>query len=645
MSFTTRNILFSLALLLFAFAAGAQLSNDDCLGCHGDASAVKELGNGKTKSVHVDGNTFSASIHGSLSCTDCHADIKDYPHEPVPAAVDCGGCHSDMVDQWKNSRHAKAFIAGNRNAAGCLSCHGRNAHAVVPKSDPKSPVFHSNIPKTCGTCHGQKLVMESSGLSTTPAFSYGESVHGRAVAANASSKAAVCTDCHNSHDIQGANSETSPIFKFNIPKTCGKCHANVSTVFNESVHGKSVARGNDRAPVCTDCHGIHLIKPHIDPTSSVAAQNIARTTCGQCHGNVQLTKEFGISSSRVRSYEESYHVLARQLGSNKAANCASCHGVHNILAASDPKSMIHKNNLAETCGRCHPGAGTKFVQGRVHLEELPVDEQTFGDKVIQWVSWIYIPLIVLTLGAMALHNILIWVKKARKARKDPTRTVERMNKRQRIQHFLLLTSFFALVVTGFALAWPDSLFATITFGEEVRRVIHRIAAVVMLALGLYHIWYMTATKEGRQGLKDFWFGFKDLKDVIGVMKYYLGLSKEHPKMGRFTYAEKAEYWALVWGTIVMGVTGLMLWFEVQVSAWLGLPRWWVDVALLIHFYEAILATLAIIIWHLYAVIFDPEVYPVNWAWYDGKMREGHFRHEHELEWEKMQKEKKDGTPR
>ena len=642
MSFKLRNILFVLALLLLASAAGAQMTNDDCLGCHSDATAVKDLGNGKTRSVHVDPAAFTGSVHGPLGCTDCHGDIKDYPHEPAPAAVDCGGCHTDMVDQWKNSRHAKAFMAGNRNAAGCLSCHGRNAHKILPKTDPKSPTHHQNIPKTCGTCHGQKLVMESSGLSTTPAFSYRESVHGRAVAKDSSSKAAVCTDCHNAHEILGANSEKSSIFKFNIPQTCGKCHGDVATVFNTSVHGQAVARGNDKAPVCTDCHGIHAILPHIDPTSSVAAQNIARTTCGQCHGNVQMSKEFGISSSRVKSYEESYHGLARRLGSDEAANCASCHGIHNILSAADPKSMVHKNNLPETCGRCHPGAGQKFVQGRIHLEEIPVEDQTFADKVMNWVSWIYVPLIVFTLGGMALHNIIIWVKKARKARKDPTRTVLRMNKRQRIQHFLLLTSFFALVITGFALAWPDSLFATITFGEDIRRVIHRVAAVVMLALGIYHIWYMTATKEGRQGLKDFWFSFKDARDVIGVMKYYLGLSREHPKMGRFTYAEKAEYWALVWGTLVMGVTGLMLWFEVQVSAWLGLPRWWVDVALLIHFYEAILATLAIIIWHLYAVIFDPEVYPINWALYDGKMSEGQFRHEHELEWEKMQKESSDG---
>jgi formate dehydrogenase gamma subunit len=637
MSFKVRNILLAAVLTAFASTAGAQMSSDDCLGCHNDATAVKELPGGKTKSVHVDPDLFANSVHGVLGCTDCHSDINDYPHEPAPTAVDCANCHSDAADAWKISRHAKGFVAGNRHAAGCLSCHGGNAHRIVPKSDPASPVAHANIPKTCGACHGQKLVMETAGVRTQPVFAYQNSVHGRATAGG-SEKAAVCTDCHNSHDVLGANEQNSPIFRFNIPDTCGRCHEGVTAEFKNSVHGKGVARGSSESPVCTTCHGIHNIKPHIDPTSSVAAKNIARTTCGQCHGNVRMTSEFGISARRIRSYEDSYHGLAKRLGSSEAANCASCHGVHNILSSSDPASMTHQANLPHTCGNCHPGAGAKFAQGRVHLEELPVDEQMLSDRIRNWVRLIYLPLIFLTLGFMALHNIIIWVKKARKARHDPTRTVVRMNRNQRIQHFLLLTSFFALVISGFALAWPESLLGTITGGETIRRLIHRIAAVVMLALGLYHIAYMVGTREGRKGLKDFWFTFKDARDVIGVMKYYLGRSREHPKMGRFTYAEKAEYWALVWGTIVMGITGLMLWFHVQVTIWFGLPRWWIDIALLIHYYEAILATLAILIWHIYAVVFDPDVYPVNWAVYDGKMREGQFRHEHELEWEKMKQE-------
>ena len=609
------------------------MTNEECLGCHEDPSAVKQAGD-KTVSVHVDPASYAASVHGPLSCTDCHSDISEYPHPtPAPAKVDCASCHTDQVAAYDKSRHAKAIAKGSKNPPVCLSCHGGNAHKILPSAS-------MDIPQTCGSCHGQKFVMESSGLSTQPAFSYQQSVHGRAKA-RGNGNAADCVDCHSSHEVLGANESNSPIFKFNIPQTCGKCHGEVAKVFMTSIHGKSIARGNDKSPVCTDCHGIHLIKSHIDPTSSVAAQNIARTTCGQCHGNVQLTREFGISSQRVKSYEESYHGLAKRLGSAEAANCASCHGVHNILPQNDAQSMIHPANLPDTCGTCHPGAGAKFAQGRVHLEEEPAPEgspteRAMSDQVLRWVSWIYVPLIIATLGGMALHNLIIWIRKARAARRDPRRTIVRMNRNQRIQHFILLTSFITLVITGFALAWPDSWFALISGPEDVRRIIHRVAAVAMMALGIYHIVYMTTTREGREGLRSFWPRLQDLRDAIGVVGYNLGLTKQHPKMGRFTYAEKAEYWALIWGTIVMGVTGLMLWFEVQVSSWLNLPRWAVDVALLIHYYEAILATLAIIIWHLYAVIFDPDAYPINWAWYDGKMSEEQYRHEHEFHYRDLQ---------
>jgi cytochrome b subunit of formate dehydrogenase len=117
------------------------------------------------------------------------------------------------------------------------------------------------------------------------------------------------------------------------------------------------------------------------------------------------------------------------------------------------------------------------------------------------------------------------------------------------------------------------------------------------------------------------------------MRYYLGLSDQKPTFGRFSYAEKAEYWALVWGTALMGVTGIMLWAKV----WVGnlLARWTVDVATAIHYYEAILATLAIVIWHFYQVFFDPDVYPMNGAWLDGKMPVDLYREEHGLDTESL----------
>ena len=111
--------------------------------------------------------------------------------------------------------------------------------------------------------------------------------------------------------------------------------------------------------------------------------------------------------------------------------------------------------------------------------------------------------------------------------------------------------------------------------------------------------------------------------------YYLGLTQQKPEFARFNYAEKAEYWALVWGMIVMAGTGLMLWAKVAVGN--HLPRWWLDIATAVHFYEAVLATLAIVVWHFYQVFLDPDVYPMNWAWWDGKMSLHHYREEHGLE--------------
>jgi len=150
---------------------------------------------------------------------------------------------------------------------------------------------------------------------------------------------------------------------------------------------------------------------------------------------------------------------------------------------------------------------------------------------------------------------------------------------------------------------------------------------------MYHLVYIAFTRDGRRLLMDFLPAPKDAVDAWGTILYNLGLKKEKPEFRRFNYAEKAEYWALVWGLFVMAGTGLMLWAKVTVGT--VLARWWLDVATAIHFYEAILATLAIVVWHFYQVFFDPDVYPMNWAWWDGKMSFEHYREEHGLDAETL----------
>ena len=139
----------------------------------------------------------------------------------------------------------------------------------------------------------------------------------------------------------------------------------------------------------------------------------------------------------------------------------------------------------------------------------------------------------------------------------------------------------------------------------------------MLVVGIYHVAYLGISKEGRLWLRDMFVRPKDFKDVIGNFRYYLGLSRVKPKIARFGYPEKAEYWAVVWGTILMGLTGLMIWFKLGVFAFL--PRWTIDIALAIHFYEAVLATLAIIVWHFFFVMYHPDEYPMNLTWLTGRI--------------------------
>jgi cytochrome b subunit of formate dehydrogenase len=208
---------------------------------------------------------------------------------------------------------------------------------------------------------------------------------------------------------------------------------------------------------------------------------------------------------------------------------------------------------------------------------------------------------------------------------------------QRIQHAVLIFSFFLLVLTGFPVTFPEApgaaAIVALLGGFTVRSALHRFGAVLLISLTVYHFSYTVTTPRGRSELRAFIPRLKDGFDLIHILRYYFGLAKDKPKFDRYNFIEKFEYLALGWGSVVMIATGLMLWFEEQSLA--ALPKWMLDVAKVVHSYEAMLAFLAIIIWHFYNVHLNPEVFPMSKVWLTGMISEHEMKAHHPLEYERL----------
>lgn len=454
---------------------------------------------------------------------------------------------------------------------------------------------------------------------------YGTGVHGQA-AKMGNAGAPDCAMCHSgAHDeAKTAWRPTSTEFRKGVPETCGMCHTDIAEQFKSSVHGKAVEKGIRQAPICTDCHGEHNIISPRNLNSPVNAANI-RETCAHCHGDVKLTRRFGLPADRITSFDSSFHGLAAKSGSQTVANCASCHGVHNILPSSDAKSTISAKSLPATCGKCHAGAGSRFALGTIHIAE----GKTEPDGV-KWVRLAYLMLIPGLIGWMILHNGGDWVRKWQMLRIKgiPHSTLHaphgegelRMYPMERLQHVLLAVSFIVLAWTGFALKYPEEWWArpllTWEATRTVRGVLHRIAALVFIGVSLLHLLTLLFSRTLRHHWTEMFPRWRDVREAVANFFYLLGLAKRKPVISSHSYIEKMEYWAVVWGAIVMIFTGGLLWGNNYALRYI--PKSWLDVFNSIHFYEALLATLAIVVWHLYFVIFDPEVYPMDTAWLTGK---------------------------
>ena len=682
-----------------------------CLECHSDPKlAMKKAGH--PISLFADPTVLAKSAHGSLECTDCHEgfDAESLPHQsplksvdcvscheepgrkhvfhprlagspppkgddtactachgthaiarvksalfpftPALQAESCGRCHQPVRSQFLTSAHGRALAAGGKEAPTCLDCHRQ---PVARRSGEKA-LIELKLAQTrlCESCHLKKAAVgDQTLLGTKFVASFELGVHGAALGRGVA-EAANCVDCHGSHEMNQAMVAGSRVHKSRLPETCAKCHQAQTAEYNVSVHAVALRRGNLDSPVCTDCHGEHEILAHTNPASPVYARNVAQQVCASCHASVRLTKKYGLAADSFQTFSDSYHGLAVRGGAVEVVNCASCHSSHAIKSHLDPTSTIYKDNLAATCGQCHPGANKRFTIGRVHVSP----EQRLESPILYWIANLYVILIFVVIGGMTVHNLSDFAHKllhklALQQGKIPEPPVAhrlylRMTVHERLQHAVLAISFILLVITGFMLRYPEAWWVVAIRDVSsrafvARGLLHRLAGVVLIAAGLWHAGYLLLTPAGRRLFRDLLPAWRDLTDPWKVLRYNLGFAPEKPRFDRFSYMEKAEYWALIWGTLLMGATGVILWFE---NTSIGLfTKLGFDISRTVHFYEAILATLAILVWHFYFVIFNPDIYPMNLAWLTGRVSEREMLDDHPLELERLKRDEPAADPK
>ncbi len=252
----------------------------------------------------MDAARFGKAVHASLACKSCHSGInKDHPGDGnPPPKVNCGTCHTEESKIYQGSIHGMSKSMGSSAAANCVDCHGN--HYIVPVKQPDSPVYKMNLPVTCAKCHANKNLTDEYKMKYPEVGSqYQESIHGQALLKKGLIVAPSCNDCHGIHDIKRSVDRSSPINHANVAKTCGKCHVTVEEIYNKSIHGQLLAKGDPRGPVCIQCHSAHQIET---PTAPINHANVAKT-CGKCHAD------------RLEHCRDTYHGKAMALGKANTA--------------------------------------------------------------------------------------------------------------------------------------------------------------------------------------------------------------------------------------------------------------------------------------------------------------------------------------
>ncbi len=589
-------LLLGIALLLVSIAAGAQ--ELDCVGCHEEVA-------------------HTSSVHADVACGDCHTNVTDRRHkrgvEPLTDEESCGNCHARDVRTIGRSVHD--------GEAACVDCHG-DAHAIRSGEDANSRVSAVNQIEQCGECHNDPPELIDGYLA---------SVHGRGLLRSGLDAAPSCSSCHGSHKILSVDDESASTSHVHAPEMCGSCHGILLDEWQvKSAHGIGWAEGRDDVPVCTDCHSSHAIA---DPITAAARLESA-DTCGDCHAEYLTT------------FRATFHGQSGKLGLAASATCSDCHTSHANLPADDPNSSVHPDNVVETCANCHEGVTDAIVSFNPHSDPTNPDE-----NFAVYIVWLFMTsLLIGVFIFFGVHDAL-WLQRSivgllkgefKEERGKQGPYIKRFNAMNISMHIVIITTFLLLALTGLPLKfyytpWAETLIGWMG-GIEFARVIHRLAAIGTFGYMLFHV-FNVFIRWAFQRERGLWWGPnsmvpqpQDVRDFVGNMRYFLYLGKR-PGGDRWTYWEKFDYLAVFWGVMIIGLSGLMLWYPLFFTQFL--PGWTINAAHVIHSDEALLATGFIFIFHFFHTHLRPESFPMDIVVFTGKMPLHRFKAERPLEYQRM----------
>ncbi len=591
--------------------------------------------------LYVNREALSGSVHRGVRCVECHEDAARLPHEARLNRVTCAtSCHAEEAAAYRGSSHFRALEGKNPLAPTCVSCHG--GHDILRASDRRAPQHKLNSLHLCGDCHEQHSARGDGTGGASRVADYLDSVHARAVTKAGVPMAATCADCHGAHGVRPAKDPESMVHRGNVPRTCGTCHVGVVEEYSKSVHGRKHAERNGKAAVCTDCHTAH----QITRANTAGFMLDVINECGQCHDSEDATGDR--VGTYYKTYAESYHGQVTRLGTTRAARCSDCHGAHDILPLDDPKSRVSKANLVGTCGACHPGANENFVRFDPHANHR--DAKNY--PVLHGV-WLYFMVMMTTVFTFfGVHTLLWFVRsmgeraKAGKEHHHPAAgtAIRRFTRLDRVNHALVAITFFGLTATGIPLVfashgWAKWL-AAMVGGVEAAGLWHRAFAILLIAnLTLHFCNLFMLFVRRRCSWREWMFGpnslmprWKDAKDMMGMFRWFFGRGSR-PRFDRWTYWEKFDYWAEVGGSLIIGGSGLLLWFPELASR--VLPGWVFNVAMIVHGYEALLAIGFIFTIHFFNAHLRPGTFPVDEVIFTGSVPEHELKEQRPAEYERL----------